>query len=246
MPRRTLRALDDDVVACRRCPRLRDHCERVAREKKRAFVGETYWGLPVPGFGDAAARLLVVGLAPAAHGANRTGRVFTGDSSGEWLYAALHRHGFASLPRSTGRGDGLRLLGAYITAAARCAPPGNRPTGEELASCRPFLSEELGLLPRVAVVLALGRVAHEAWLKASGWWDRLPPSARPRFAHGARATMPDGTIYLCSYHPSRQNTNTRRLTPRMWDAVFARARVDVDARRPRRGGPGAILSRRSS
>jgi uracil-DNA glycosylase len=222
------------IVACDACPRLRAHCLEVARVGKREFAGQSYWGRPVPGWGDPRARLLVVGLAPAAHGANRTGRMFTGDSSGDWLHEALHRFGFASQPRSVSRDDGLRLADAWITAAARCAPPGNRPTPAELARCRPFLAAELGLLPRVRVVLALGGVAHDAWLRAAGWWDELPASARgagparPRFAHGAESVLPDGRVLIASYHPSRQNTNTGRLTRPMWHAVFRRVRRLLD------------------
>ncbi len=211
------------IVACERCPRLRRYCEQVARERRRAYRDQVYWGKPVPGFGDAAARLLVVGLAPAAHGGNRTGRVFTGDSSGDWLYAALYTQGFANRPESVARDDGLRLAGAYVTAAARCAPPGNRPTRAELERCRGYLAAEIRLLERVRVVVALGRVAHEAWLRAAGWWS-LPARERPKFAHGAEATLPDGTVLIASYHPSRQNTQTGRLTPAMWSAVFRRAR----------------------
>jgi len=196
----------------------------VGREKRAAFADQEYWGRPVPGFGDPAARIVVVGLAPAAHGGNRTGRVFTGDSSGDWLYEALHRFGFASQPHSIGRDDGMRLAGCWISAAARCAPPQNRPTPAELTHCRPYLATEIRLLSRVRVVLALGHVGHQAWLKASGEWERLAPRERPRFAHGAEAALPDGTTLLCSYHPSRQNTNTRRLTREMWHAIFARAR----------------------
>jgi uracil-DNA glycosylase family 4 len=221
----TLSAISRQVVTCERCPRLRRFCEKVAREKKRAFREWDYWGKPVPGFGDPRARLLIVGLAPAAHGANRTGRMFTGDSSGDWLYQALHHFGFARKPDSTSRDDEQRLTGCYITAAARCAPPQNRPTPVELDRCRPHLERELGLLREVHVVLALGRVGFEAWLKAAGWWERLPATARPRFAHGAEARLPDGTVLLASYHPSRQNTNTGRLTRAMWHAVFERARA---------------------
>lgn len=197
----------------------------MAREKVRRFRDETYWGKPVPGFGDPEARLLVVGLAPAAHGGNRTGRVFTGDSSGDWVYEALYRFGFANQPASTHRGDGLRLAGCYVTAAARCAPPGNKPLPRELDHCRPYLEAELRLLRRVRVVLALGRIAHETWLRAAGWWDRLRPAERPRFAHGTTATLPDGTVLIASYHPSRQNTNTGKLTRAMWHAVFRRAKA---------------------
>jgi len=217
------------VIACERCPRLRAYCERVAREKRRAYQDERYWGRPVPGFGDPRARLVIVGLAPGAHGSNRTGRMFTGDASGDWLYGALHREGFASQPGSIARDDGQRLRDCWITAAGRCAPPGNKPTPAELDRCRPFLSAELTLLERTRVVLGLGRIGHEAWLKASGWWERLPARERPRFAHGAEARLPDGVTLLSSFHPSRQNTQTGKLTRTMWHAVFARARRLVDA-----------------
>ena len=178
----------------------------------------------MPAFGDPAARLLIIGLAPAAHGANRTGRMFTGDSSGDWLYEALHRYGFASRPDSRSADDGLTLTGCWITAAARCAPPDNKPTSDELLRCRPYLERELGLLGAVKVVLVLGRVAWESWLRASGWRERLPPPERPRFAHGAEAILPDGRVLLVSYHPSRQNTNTGKLTREMWYGIFERAR----------------------
>jgi uracil-DNA glycosylase family 4 len=223
----SLAAVTRAVIACERCPRLRAHCEQVAREKRRAYLDETYWGRPVPGFGDAKARLVIVGLAPGAHGSNRTGRMFTGDASGNWLYAALHREGFASQPESVSRDDGQRLRDCWITAAGRCAPPGNKPTPAELDRCRPFLVAELALLkPRV--VLALGRIGHEAWLRASGWWERLPARERPRFAHASEARLPDGVTLLASFHPSRQNTQTGKLTLPMWRAVFARARRLVD------------------
>lgn len=225
---RSLAALERAIVACEACPRLRAHCERVAREKVRRHAHETYWGRPVPGFGDPRARLLIVGLAPAAHGGNRTGRVFTGDSSGNWLYATLHRIGFALQPESTGRHDGQRLDGCWVSAAARCAPPANRPTPAELARCRGYLAAEIALLGRVRVVVGLGRIGHEAWMRASGWWERLAPRERPRFGHGAEAALPDGTTLLASYHPSRQNTNTGTLTRPMFEAVFRRARALVD------------------
>src|SRR6266513_6414267 len=170
----SLAAVNRSVISCDRCPRLRAYCGRVARQKKREFRAWEYWGKPVPGFGDPRARLLVVGLAPAAHGANRTGRMFTGDSSGNWLYEALHRFGFASQPVARGRDDGLQLRACYITAAARCAPPANKPSRTELERCRPYLAAELRLLGRVRVVLVLGLVAHDAWLKAAGWWEKLP------------------------------------------------------------------------
>lgn len=225
---RDLPALERAIVRCHRCPRLVAHREEVARTKKRAYRDRTYWGRPVPGFGDPTARLLIVGLAPAAHGANRTGRMFTGDSSGDWLYEALHRFGFASQASSVAREDGLTLHGCYITAAGRCAPPGNRPTQEELDTCAPFVVAELGLLRQVEVVLALGQVAHRQWLKASGWWDRLAPRDRPAFGHGALATLPDGARLVSSYHPSRQNTNTGRLTRAMWYGVFRKVRLVLD------------------
>ncbi len=218
----TIPSVNRSIVRCTRCPRLRAYCRRVARDKKREFRDWEYWGKPVPGFGDPDARLLVVGLAPAAHGANRTGRMFTGDSSGSWLYEALYRHGFASQPQSLSRDDGLTLNDCYIAAAARCAPPGNKPSRLELDRCRPYLAAELRLLRRVRVVVTLGRVAHENWLKAAGWWERLSPGARPVFAHGTMTQLPDGMIVIASYHPSRQNTNTGKLTRTMWHAVFER------------------------
>jgi uracil-DNA glycosylase family 4 len=195
----------------------------VARTRKREFRTWEYWERPVPGFGDPRARLLIVGLAPAAHGATRTGRMFTGDSSGQWLYEALHRFGFANQPTSVHRDDGLQLRDCYITAAARCAPPGNRPALQELQNCRPYLEAELRILTRVRVILALGHIAHRQWLEASGQWE-LPSRERPRFRHGAVAPLPNDRTLVCSYHPSRQNTNTGRLTKRMWYGVFRNVR----------------------
>lgn len=213
-----LHRLNEEIVACERCPRLRQHCVSQAAEPPRRFRGQDYWARPVPGFGDPGARLLLVGLAPAAHGANRTGRMFTGDDSGNWLYEALHRFGFASQPGSSHRGDGLVLTDAYITAAARCAPPDNKPAAEELENCRPFLARELALLSRVRLVIALGRVGFEAYLKATGR-RRLP------FGHGLLHDLePGAPRLLCSYHPSRQNTNTGKLTREMWHSIFRRAR----------------------
>jgi len=228
-----LAAVRSAVVGCRRCPRLRRYCLAVAREKKRAFRDQAYWGRPVPGFGDPRARLLVVGLAPAAHGGNRTGRVFTGDPSGDWLFEALHRFGFASQPQSVSRDDGMVLTGCYIAAAVRCAPPANRPTLREQDACRPYLTRELLALRDVVVVTALGRLAHDAWLKAALWWERLAPRERPRFFHGAEARLPDGVTLLSSYHPSRRNTNTGMLTRAMWHGIFRRARA-LAAERSRR------------
>ena len=236
---RSIAAVSRAVVACERCVRLRRYCERVAREKRRAYMDEDYWGRPVPGFGDSQARLVIVGLAPGAHGSNRTGRMFTGDASGDWLYAALHRAGFASQAESVSREDGLTLTDCFITAAGRCAPPGNKPAPAELDRCREYLVAELALLSQTRVVLALGRIGHDAWLKASGWWARLPARERPRFAHAAETRFPDGVTLLASFHPSRQNTQTGKLTRAMWDQVFARARALVV------GGDRALRDRRA-
>jgi uracil-DNA glycosylase len=213
------------VVACRRCPRLVRHREATAAAPPRRYHGERYWARPLPGFGDSRARVLVMGLAPAAHGGNRTGRMFTGDRSGEWLYRALHAAGFASAPESRHRDDDLRLRDAYITAAARCAPPGNKPTPAELARCQPFLLEELRRLKGVRVVVALGKIGWDAYLRARRAMGAPVPRPLPRFGHGAQAEMPDGVILLGSFHPSQQNTFTGRLTRPMLNTVFRRARA---------------------
>jgi uracil-DNA glycosylase len=214
------------VVQCHRCPRLRAYCARVAHEKKPAHRDEPYWGKPVPGFGDPRARLLILGLAPAAHGANRTGRLFTGDGSGDFLMRALHRAGFASSPSSRSAGDGLTLLDSYLSAAVRCAPPANKPSRDEIAACRPHLEAELRELQRVRLVVALGRIAFDAYLATlASRGIRIRP--RPSFRHGARYEPQHGPVLLGSYHPSRQNTNTRRLTPEMLEAVFERARQEL-------------------
>ncbi len=197
----------------------------MAREKVARFRDWTYWGRPVPGFGDPAARLLVVGLAPAAHGGNRTGRIFTGDESGNWLYAALHRAGFANQPTSIRRDDGLRLRDAFVSAVARCAPPANRLMPGEVARCRPYLLRELEVLDRLRVVVVLGGVAHAGFLAAERVRGEMVPRPAPRFAHLAEHRLPSGLMLLCSYHPSQQNTFTGRLTRPMLDAVFARART---------------------
>jgi uracil-DNA glycosylase family 4 len=189
------------------------------------FRDQRYWGRPVPAFGDPSARILVVGLAPAAHGGNRTGRIFTGDESGNWLYAALHRAGFANQPTSVSRGDGLRLTDAWVTAAAHCAPPANRPTPEEITRCRPFLLRELELLTRLRVVVALGKVGHDAFLAALRARGEAVPRPAPRFAHAAEHRLGSGMVLLDSYHPSQQNTFTGKLTRPMLDAVFSRAAV---------------------
>ena len=212
------------ICECRRCPRLVRHREAAARHPPRRFAGEPYWARPLPGFGDAEARVLLVGLAPAAHGGNRTGRMFTGDRSGDWLFRALHQAGFASQPTSRSRDDGLRLHGAYITAAIRCAPPANRPTPAEMARCQPFLLEELARLGRVRVVVALGKIGWDAYLRARRAAGLAVPRPLPRFGHGARATMPGGPVLLGSFHPSQQNTFTGRLTRPMLRAVFRQAR----------------------
>jgi uracil-DNA glycosylase family 4 len=218
----TWEALTGDVISCRACPRLVAWREQVAREKRRAYREWDYWGRPVPGFGDQAARLLIVGLAPGAHGSNRTGRMFTGDSSGDTLYAALYRAGFASQPTARHRGDGLTLTDAFITAIARCAPPGNRPSAEEIASCRPFLAREWTLMPQTRVVLALGQMAFDGCLRLlrEVGYDDVP---RLKFSHGLSYSIssPKGSRHLiASYHPSRQNTQTGRLTHDMLDEVF--------------------------
>ena len=220
MPLNSLPAVAAAIIACERCPRLRAHCREIALVRKHAHAGDEYWGRAVPSLGDPRARLLIIGLAPAAHGANRTGQLFTGDASGSWLYEALHRYGFSNRPNALWRDDGLALTDCWITAAAHCAPPQNRPTPSELARCRPYLEAELGLLPQVEVVLALGRVSWEAWLRAAGWWARLPVRERPAFGHGIETVLPDGKVLVTSFHPSRQNTNTGRLTREMWYGVF--------------------------
>jgi uracil-DNA glycosylase family 4 len=219
-----LSAIERDIVACRLCPRLVRHREKVAGAAPRRYRGQSYWARPLPGFGDPEARLLVVGLAPAAHGGNRTGRMFTGDRSGDWLYEALYRFGFASQARSTGPGDGLALRDAFITAAARCAPPGNKPTAAELLNCRPYLERELALLTRLRVVVTLGRIAFDSFLAVWRERGRSLPAPRPRFAHGRVARLPDGVLLIASYHPSQQNTFTGRLTRAMFHRVFRKAR----------------------
>jgi uracil-DNA glycosylase family 4 len=216
----------EQIVSCERCPRLRSYCAEIARTKKKAHRDETYWGRPVPGFGDPNAWVLLIALAPAAHGANRTGRVFTGDApggSGDFLMSALHRAGFANIPTSRHPGDGLRLTEAFIAAAARCAPPDNKPTPEEIANCRPHLDAEIAALPRLRVVVGLGKIAFDAYLqllKQRG--EVIRP--RPAFGHGVVHRLPGGQTLIGCYHPSRQNTNTGKLTSRMMDDVFREVR----------------------
>jgi uracil-DNA glycosylase family 4 len=211
------------IISCERCPRLREYCRQIGRDKRRAFRDEVYWARPVPGFGDAQARLLIVGLAPAAHGANRTGRVFTGDGiggSGDFLMAALHRAGFASIPTCRHPDDGLELRDAFIAAAVRCAPPDNRPTPEELLRCLPHLEAEIEALPRIRAVLALGAIAFNAYLRLLR--NRgIGVRPRPVFAHASMAVLPTGITLIGCYHPSRQNTNTGRLTAAMMDEAVA-------------------------
>ncbi|MBI2894633.1 MAG: uracil-DNA glycosylase [Deltaproteobacteria bacterium] len=214
--------LRGEIVVCRLCPRLVAWREKVAREKVARFRDREYWGRPLPGFGDPAARLLVVGLAPAAHGGNRTGRVFTGDKSGDWLFRALHRAGFANQPASTSIDDGLELRSAWVTAAVKCAPPGNKPTPRETSSCRPYMEREVRLLRRLRVAVALGRFAFDACLQVLGQGEL--PRPKPVFAHGAVHGLPDGIQVVCSYHPSQRNTSTGLLKEGAFDAVFTTAR----------------------
>ena len=228
------------IVTCEACPRLRRYCREVARTKRAAYRNDEYWGRPVPGYGDPAARILILGLAPAAHGANRTGRVFTGDgvgASGDFLMSALHRAGLANIPTSQRVGDGLRLRGVFVAAAARCAPPANKPLPAEVAACRHHLAAEVAALPKLRVVVALGKVAWDAWLALVGTYAPLP-RPRPAFGHGAVATLapagtggPAGLTLVGCFHPSRQNTHTGKVTPSMYDEVFARALCHAFPRR---------------
>jgi uracil-DNA glycosylase family 4 len=219
---RTLADVRETIISCEQCPRLRTYCQEIAREKRKAYRGDTYWGKPVPGFGDPRARILLVGLAPAAHGANRTGRVFTGDGiggSGDFLMSALHRAGFANIPTSHDPHDGLTLRDVFIAAAVRCAPPDNKPTPEEISRCLPHLDAEIAALPRVRVVVALGRIAFDAYLqllKGRG----LVVRPKPRFGHASVCVLPNHQTLVGCYHPSRQNTNTGKLTATMLDRVF--------------------------
>lgn len=222
----SLAQVNEAVVACEACPRLRRYCEGIARDKRRAFQADDYWGKPLPGFGDPDARVLIVGLAPAAHGGNRTGRMFTGDRSGDFLYAALHRAGWANQPTSIQRTDGLLLNDVYITAAGRCAPPDNKPTPVELANCRPYLIEELRLLKNVHAIVALGQIAFDSVLAALPERGVTIFKPRPAFGHNLAYRLQHYTL-IASYHPSQRNTSTKLLTPPMFDAVFNRARLAV-------------------
>jgi|SRR5579864_2606788 len=214
----SLEQVTAEVVGCFKCPRLVAWRERVGLEKRAAFADQDYWARPVPGFGDPNARLLIVGLAPAAHGGNRTGRIFTGDRSGDWLFGALYRAGFANQPTSISRHDGLRLNGAYIAACVRCAPPDNKPTPQERDTCLPYLARELTLLTQLKVIVCLGKFAYDGTARI------VQQRRRPAFGHGVEADTPAGLKILCSFHPSQQNTFTGKLTQPMFDSVFARAR----------------------
>jgi uracil-DNA glycosylase len=213
--------LQKQVIACTRCASLIAYCRKVAEEKRRMYRDWEYWGKPVPSFGDPNAELLIIGLAPGAHGANRTGRMFTGDRSGDFLYRGLHEAGFANQPTSRDRDDGLKLRNCYITAALRCAPPGNKPQPGELRNCQPYLERELELLKRVRAVLVLGRIAFDAYLRVASQREGFPRRSTLNFAHAASFTLPEGLPRLyCSYHPSQQNTQTGRLTPEMFQRVL--------------------------
>jgi uracil-DNA glycosylase family 4 len=232
--RDSLARIAREVTVCELCPRLRQYCREVATSKRRAYRDWNYWGRPVPGFGDAAARLWVVGLAPAAHGGNRTGRVFTGDSSGDWLFRAMHAQGFAKLPTSTARDDGQELRDAYVSAAARCAPPDNKPLPVELDRCSRYLVRELAVLTQLRIILPLGKIAFDSVLRLLGGAGYLVPKPRPAFGHGARTAIAPQSgvprpaiVLLASYHPSRQNTQTGKLTVAMLDDVFRAARREL-------------------
>ncbi len=223
-----LAEIQERIINCVCCPRLVAHRQHVADQKVRRFRSESYWGRPVPSFGDPLARLLIIGLAPAAHGANRTGRAFTGDRSGDWLYEALHRYRFANQPGSSHRQDGLTLHDCFITQVIRCAPPDNRPDRQEIANCQPYLLDELRLLINVRVVIPLGRLAFDAYLRAYQQIGNTLPTPRPHFEHGKLTRLPTSHAFLPSYHPSQQNTQTGRLTRAMFHQVFATARTLLD------------------
>ena len=221
---RVLQGIRLEVIGCGLCPRLVDHREQVARQKRRQYIDWTYWGRPVAGFGDPKARLLIIGLAPAAHGANRTGRMFTGDRSGEWLFEALHRFGFANQSTSLHSKDGLELKECYITAAIRCAPPANKPTPAEMKNCHPFLLREIQALKQVTVVVALGQIAFQVTLNAYQQLGLCLARPKPKFSHAATYTIDPGLVLIASYHPSQQNTLTGRLTQPMFHTIFSKAR----------------------
>jgi uracil-DNA glycosylase family 4 len=228
MPATRLKQLQTEVIGCTKCPRLVAWCEQVAKEKVKRFAGETYWGKPLPSLGDPNARLLLVGLAPAAHGGTRTGRMFTGDRSGDWLFEALFDFQFANQPEATARNDGLTLRDCYITAALRCAPPQNKPTAEEMQNCRDYLNQEFALLKRVRVIVALGKIGFDATLKALRATSDPDPELRPQFGHGHEYQMNGRLTLIASYHPSQQNTFTGRLTKPMFHQIFHRVRELLD------------------
>jgi uracil-DNA glycosylase family 4 len=233
-----LRVLEQELSQCRECPRLVEHREKIGREKRRGYQEETYWAKPVPGFGDAQARVLLLGLAPGAHGSNRTGRMFTGDGSGRFLFPVLHRTGFASQAEGVSRDDGMRLEDAYITAVVRCAPPDNKPEREEIRRCAGYLDRELEALSQVQVVVALGKIAFDGYLDHRVRAGTLTGKAAYEFAHGAEYELPNGRMLLASYHPSQQNTLTGRLTEAMFRKIFRRARQLAERRDGRRGREG--------
>lgn len=219
MAQSSLRQIQKEITGCVACPRLRRYCLNIAKEKRRAYADQEYWGKPIGGFGDSRARVLIVGLAPAAHGANRTGRIFTGDRSGDWLYRALYKSGFANQPQSHSVNDGLELRDAFITCITRCAPPDNQPTPDEIRKCSAFLRKEIQLLPNIQAIIVLGHIALK------GLWSVLDLSlSRPKFGHGQVFKIPNGPVVVMSYHPSQQNTFTGRLTESMFDQVFASVR----------------------
>ncbi len=223
----TIESMNQKVITCTNCARLVEYRQTVSRVKRRMYREEEYWGRPLPGFGDPEARVLLVGLAPAAHGGNRTGRMFTGDRSGDWLYGTLHKFGFANQPTSRHRGDGLAIRDVYVTAALRCAPPANKPLREELIACRPYLLQELSLLKRLRVIVALGKIAFDSYLAAleSGGTNAPHlPTPRPRFGHGVTYTLSNAITLVASYHPSQQNTQTGRLTRPMFEDIFTTVR----------------------
>jgi uracil-DNA glycosylase family 4 len=220
----TLKVLQENIIQCTLCPRLTTYRQEVARIKVKRFQDWDYWGRPIPGFGEPNAKLFVIGLAPAAQGGNRTGRVFTGDRSGDWLYEALYTYQFANQAESIHKHDGLRLKDCYVAAAVRCAPPGNKPTPEEFANCRPFLLKELRLLKKVRVIVVLGKIAFDEYFKACRQLGHVPSSPRPTFGHGATYQFSWGVTLISSYHPSQQNTFTGKLTRPMFHQVFAKAR----------------------
>jgi uracil-DNA glycosylase family 4 len=214
-----LNKIHKSIVTCNECPRLRKYCQEIAEVKRRAFISETYWGKPIPGFGEPNAQLMIVGLAPAAHGANRTGRIFTGDRSGDWLYRALHKAGFANQPNSTDLKDGLSLQNAYVSCVVRCAPPDNKPNPSELKNCSSFLKQEIEIFNHARVWIALGQIAYQAL-----WQILQPKTRRPAFSHGGEIQLNENQWLLLSYHPSQQNTFTGRLTEPMFDSVFSKAK----------------------